>query len=362
MSKIPYFLGLTALLGLAVECAGCGGNHQARSPSEIGAPQQVEAAEPDLVAIVVGTVGRDHLTKDGYPLTKIADIIDTFKPDMILLQARQEPFKKQQLEDASFEMTYVNGVAGTAGVDTEPFDWFRDDDTLPPAIPGMSGGDEGASPKKGKKGDRGGEMKDVKAEAAAAKGKEIPDPFNYLVPPEIDPDMTDAYKNDTTMLATLGGMSFADANNDETSNKIWNAMSARIRYAKGYSALARRLAWMKFLGAQAYQKQKGQVHRLMVVVNVRYRAPMEEMVAGWGAVVRDPVAIQKKAEQQHDAVPDNVIQEWNHEIDRLKDGIPRHGPESLRQNVLERIAILQAAVDKKGACCVDASTLGPKEP
>ncbi len=362
MSKIPYFLALTALLGLAVECEGCGGNPQARSPSEIGAPQATQN-EPDLVAMVVGTVGRDHLTSAGYPLTKIADIIDTFKPDMILLQVRQEPFKKQQLEDASFEMTYVNGVAGTSGVDTEPIDWYRDEDVLPPALPGYSAAiQEVPSAKKGKRGDKGGEPKEVKPQNGSDKGKEITDPFNYMPPPDIDPDMLDAYKSESAMLSNLGGMSFADANNDDISRKIWDAESARIRYGKGYSPLARRIAWMNFLALEAYTKQKGQVHRLMVVVNVRYRAPMEQMVAGWGAVMRDPVAIQKKAEQQHETVPDNVIQEWNHENDRLKDAIPRHGPEALRQNILERIAIIQAAIDKKGTCCVEASTLGPLEP
>lgn len=363
MSKIPYFLGLTALLGLPLEATGCGGNPQARSPSEIGAPQAAAQNEPDLVAMVVGTVGRDHITQSGYPLTKIADIIDVFKPDMILLQVRQEPFKKQNLEDASFEMTYVNGVAGTNGVDTEPIDWYRDEDVLPPALPGYSSAiDEPApTPKKGKKGDKGGETKDVKPQAAGSKGKEILDPFNYFPPPDIDPDMMDAYKSESSMLANIGGLSFNDANNDDTSRKIWDAESARIRYGKGYSPLARRIAWMNFLSLQAYQKQKGQVHRLMVVVNVRYRAPMEQMVAGWGAVMRDPVAVQKQAEQQHDTIPDSVIQEWNHENDRLKDNMPRHGPEALRQNVLERIAIIQAAVDKKGTCCVDANTLGPLE-
>ncbi|MGH7283131.1 MAG: hypothetical protein ACRELY_16520 [Polyangiaceae bacterium] len=361
MSKIPYFLGLIAILGLAFEAAGCGGNPQARSPSEIGAPVQTAQNEPDLVAMVVGTVGRDHITKSGYPLTKIADIIDVFKPDMILLQVRQEPFKKQQLEDASFEMTYVNGVAGTTGVDTEPFDWFKDEDVLPPALPGYSSAIDEPPTRKGKKGDKGPEMRDVRSAAAAAKGKEILDPFNYIPPPDIDPDMLDAYKSDS-MMPNIDGLSFDDANNDDTTRKIWDAMSARIRYTKGYSPLARRIAWMNYLAFQTYSKQKGQVHRLMIVVNVRYRAPMQDMVAGWGAVLRNPVAVQKKVEQQHETVPDNVIQDWNHQSDRLKDEIPRHGPEALRQNILERIAIIQAAIDKKGTCCIDGNTLGPLEP
>lgn len=358
MGKIaPFFglfLGLSSALALPLATVGCGGNPQARSPSEIGAPKNDAPAEPDLVGLVVGTVGRDHLTKDGYPLTKIADIIDVFKPDMILVQVRPEPYKKQQLEDASYEMTYVNGVAGVAGVDTEPFDWFRDEDVTPPA----SGGGDEASPKKGgKKGDK----NDAKPTPTSGGNTAAADPFNYFTPPDVDPEMMDAYKSETEMLSTLGPMTFADANNDDTSLKIWSAMNARIRYNKGYSPLGRRLAWMNYLASQAYQKQKGQVHRIMVVVNVRYRAFMEQVLAGFGAVMRDPVAIAKQAEQSHDSVPDQVIGEWNREIDRLKDSIPKHGPENVRQNILTRISILNAAVSKKGGCCVEASTLGPKE-
>lgn len=354
MAKLPYFLGLGVACGLPFLAAGCGGNNQeARSASEVGSPQKEAPAEPDLVATVVGTIGRDHLTTEGYPLTRIADIIDVFKPDMLLLQVRPDAYKQLKLEDASFEMTYVNGVAGTAGVDTEPFDWFRDEDVMPAAA---FGPEDSPSAKKEKKGG-----KPQPVSVTSLKSAIPPDPFNFLRAPEIDPDMMDAYKTESAPLDTLGFLSFTDANNDDQSLKIWNAMSARIRYTTGYSALARRLAWMEFNATQAFMKQKGSIHRLMVVANVRYRSALEQMVAGYGAVVRDPVAIQKKTDQAHDSVPDSVVAEWRREIDRLRDGIPKHAPDALRKIYLEKIAILQAAVDKKGSCCVDSAAFVPKD-
>ncbi len=357
MAKLPYFLGLGVACGLPFLAAGCGGNNQeARSASEVGAPQHETVAEPDLVATVVGTIGREHLAKDGYPLSRIADIIDVFKPDMLLIQVRPDAYKQLHLEDASFEMTYVNGVAGTAGVDTEPFDWFRDQDVMPAAA---FGAEETPSKKEKAEAKKGGKPQPISV--TALKTDIPPDPFNFLVAPDIEPDMMDAYKAESAPLETLGFLSFADANNDDQSLKIWNAMSARIRYTTGYSALARRLAWMEFNATQAFMKQKGSIHRLMVVANVRYRSALEQMVAGYGAVLRDPVALQKKTDQAHDSVPDSVVVEWRREIDRLRDGIPKHAPDALRKIYLEKIAILQAAVDKKGSCCVDSAAFVPKD-
>jgi len=357
MAKRPYFscfLGLSAALSLSFLGVGCGGPHQlAVSPSEVSS-QKTTVDEPDLVGIVVGTIGRDHLIKEGYPLTKIADIIEVFKPDLLLIQVRADAYKKATLEDASFEMTYVNSVAGTSGVETAPIDWFKDEDAVPPGAADDAGG--APPPKKGKKGAA------PVADATDAKKNGAPaDPFNYSPPVDVDPDNADAFKSETALLGTLGPLTFADANTDEGSLKIWDAMSAQIRYTKGYSPLARRLAWMGYNATQAYQKQKGQTHRIMVVVNVRYRAAMEQVIAGFGAVVRDPVAIAKSAEQTHDSVPESVISDWRREIDRLRDKIPKHGPETLRQNILQKIAILQVAADKKGACCVDATSLAPKD-
>ena len=357
MRKIPYFVGLGVACCLPFFAVGCGGNNQqARSASEVGAPQKEAAAEPDLVGTVIGTIGRDHLAKDGYPLSRIADIIDVFKPDMLLIQIRPEPFKKQELEDASFEMTYVNGVAGTAGVETVPFDWFQDTDVMPAAAFGPEDTAKKPEPKKGAK-----DGKPQVTSVSSMKSDLPPDPYNYLSPPEIDPDMADAYKTEWAPAQSLGFLSFTDANNDDQSLKLWDSMSARIRYAKGYSSLSRRLAWMEYNATGAFTKQKGNVHRVMVVANVRYRAALEQMVAGWGAALRDPVELQKKTDQAHDEVPSAVVADWNRQLDRLRDGIPKHAPDALRKIYLEKIAILQAAVDKKGNCCVDSAAFVPKD-
>jgi hypothetical protein len=362
MAKRPFFsrflgpaLMMSASVALSLTAAGCGGSHQAAtSPSEVSS-QPAATNEPDLVAIVVGTTGRDELLKDGYSLTKIADIIDVFKPDMLLIQIRADAYKQQHLEDASFEMTYVNAVAGTAGVDVEPIDWFKDEDSFPAGVMDDAGPAPTKKPKKGGKPDTG------NPDSGAAQKGPLGDPFNYMPAISVDPDNADAYKNETAYLTALGPLSFADANNDETSGKIWDAMSAQIRYTKGYSSLARRIAWMQYNGTQAYTKQKGATHRLMVVVNVRYRAAMEQLVAGFGAVMKDPAATAKSAEQAHDSVSEDVVTQWRRQVDNLREKLPKHGPDTLRQSMLGKIAILNAAISKKGTCCVDIGALAPKE-
>jgi hypothetical protein len=350
-------LFMSASLVLAATATGCGGPaKQSASPSEVSS-QPTSTSEPDLVGLVVGTIGRDHLLKDGYPLTKIADIIDVFKPDMILIQVRADAYKQQHLEDASFEMTYVNAVAGTAGVDVQPIDWFKDEDSFPPGV--MDDGGPTPAPKKPKKGAKP-DPTPTASDASAPTKNALPDPFNYMPPIVVDPDNADAYKTESAFLNTLGPLSFADANSADVTEKIWDSESAQIRYTKGYSSLARRIAWMEYNSTQAFTKQKGQVHRLMVVVNVRYRAAMEQLVSGYGAVLKDPAAVAKSAEQSHDSIPDDVVVQWRREVDNLKDKIPKHGPDTLRTNILQKIAILEAAISKKGTCCVDVAALAPK--
>lgn len=364
MAKSGFFGGFlgpalttSVSLALSVTAVGCGGPaKQSASPSEVSS-QPSTANEPDLIATVVGTVGRDHLLKDGYPLSKIADIIDTFKPDMILIPMRTDDYKQQHYEDASFEMTYVNAVAGTAGVDVEPIGWFKDEDTFPPGV--MDDATPAPSSKKPKKGAKPAPLS-ASVDASAAKAPPG-DPYNFLPPVPVDPDFADAFKSESAYASTLGPLSFADANSDDITGKIWDSMSTQIRYAKGYSAYGRRVAWLGYNATQAFNKQKGQTHRLMIVVNVRYRAPMEQLVMGLGAVLRDPVAIVKSMDQApDDAIPDDVITQWRRSIDNLRERIPKHGPDTLRTNLLQKIAILEAAVSKKGACCVDASAMAPK--
>src|SRR4051812_8332827 len=102
----------SALLALAfstsaVALGGCDPEDRvpAKSPKAKPCPPP---PEPAYQAEVVGTIGKYHLVESRYPLSRLGDAFAAFKPDLVLVAVRVDPFREGHLEDASFEMTYVN--------------------------------------------------------------------------------------------------------------------------------------------------------------------------------------------------------------------------------------------------------------
>lgn len=275
------------------------------SPSE---PPRVAVVEPDFQAMVVGTIDKDHMTQGGYPLSKLGDVFDAYKPDLVLIQLRPEAFKDSKFEDGPFEMTYVDVVAGSRGIDVEPIDYYKDSD------------------------------------------------YGAL-PPAPDPSEADQYKLEAGWLDSLSPYTFEQANTRETSLKILDATMASERFLKGNPVWARRVAWVTHNAAEAVKKRKA--HKVLAFVNILLRPYVEMRLMAGGAVLREPVDVVNKSGESREAgtVPQPVVVEWQHGLDRLRDNLPRRGPE--RTPMLAKIAILEAAVNKQGACCVSANVLTP---
>src|SRR5258708_28746151 len=68
--------------------------------------------EPDMYAMVVGTVLEYHLVNSGYPFSKIGDSMDAFRPDLIVIDQPAEDLKERP-EEASVEGEYIKYVSGT---------------------------------------------------------------------------------------------------------------------------------------------------------------------------------------------------------------------------------------------------------
>src|SRR5438874_275600 len=74
--------------------------------------------EPDMYAMVVGSLGEYHLVNSGYPFSKLGDSMDVFRPDLIVIDQAPEVIKERP-EEASVETEYVKYVAGTRASDVE---------------------------------------------------------------------------------------------------------------------------------------------------------------------------------------------------------------------------------------------------
>jgi|GEM_PF-2044110 len=295
---------LLAFAAAAAPLAGCTPTQtHTSSPSE---PSRNLAAEPELQGMVVGTIDKDHLVQSGYPLARLGDAFDAFKPDLVLVQVRPDGYKKHELEEGPFEMTYVNQIAGSRGIDTEPIDWYLDNEVAIPAVP--------------------------------------------------DPGDADALKLETGWLDALAPPTFEQANAADMMLKIRDALDARARYLHGNPAWSRRVGWIRHNALDAMTKHKPR--KVLAYVNILLRPALQELLASMGAVMRDPVDVVKHAtESREGTVPAPVIEEWRRSLERMRDRVPRKGAE--RIPLLAKIQVWEVAVQKSGICCVPPNLLVP---
>src|SRR3954447_23171593 len=119
-ARAARFLALI-VLSLAAGPSACDPAATERAPARAPkVPPCPPPPEPAYQAAVVGTIGRMHMVESRYPLSKLGDVLAAFKPDLLLIAVRVDPFREGHLEDTSFEMTYVNALAMQHGVAVEP--------------------------------------------------------------------------------------------------------------------------------------------------------------------------------------------------------------------------------------------------
>ena len=257
--------------------------------------------EPDMYAMVVGTVQEYHLVNSGYPFSKIGDAMDVFRPDMIVIDQPPEVIKERP-EEASVEVEYVKYVAGTRASDVEPIDTNR-----------------------------------VDAEVATTT----------------DPADEAQLKAAGEYLDTLQGLGFPEANSNETGLKILGSLNTQQRFAKGAPNFTRREAWLEKGIDDMIARKKPK--RGMAVVYLQNRPSIEAHFRQLGAGVKNPVQMTHDAKEarEENSVPPLVIKAWTQQLDRLKDRLSRMKKESKQRQWLQTQAnIIQAAVDRSGQCCV----------
>jgi hypothetical protein len=249
------------------------------------------------------------MVESRYPLSKLGDVLATFKPDLVLVAVRVDAFREGHLEEASFEMTYVSHLARQHGVSVEPIDWFREQDF---------------------------------ASTAAA----------------VEPwDAVEIAKKEAEVLAQPRLYTFEQANGADLEQKVLLATGAEARHRAGNPLAARRQAWMQQLAASAVSRHD-RPKRVLAYVDVLDRAAVDLLLHGVGYATTEPVALVAKAKNELIAdIPADVMNDWKSQLvrARAKSESAKPGPEKAFWTERERA--LRIVVDKRAVCCVPQSAL-----
>jgi hypothetical protein len=304
------FALVVALVGIGV--LGCEPSERvpARGPK---APPCPPPPEPAYQAAVVGTIGKMHMVESRYPLSKLGDVLTTFKPDLVLVGVRVDPFREGRLEDAPFEMTYVTELAKKHGIAVEPIDWFRD--------------------------------QDLGAPAAAAE------PW----------DEGEIAKKEADVLGQPRLYTFEQANGAELGEKVLLATDAEARHRAGNPLASRRHAWMQHLAASAVSRH-AKPKRVLAYVDVLDRPAIDMLLHGVGYTTKEPVAlVTKSKDEMISDIPPDVMSDWKAQLDRTRAKIESAKTPGEKAFWIDRQRALSIVVDKHGTCCVTQSALTPEK-
>ncbi|WP_125151963.1 hypothetical protein [Clostridium rectalis] len=73
---------------------------------------------------LLGTLHKEHLINQDFSLIHIGAVIESLKPDLLLVQSRPEELKKGNVGDGSLEMPFANLTAHYLGIDVNGIDWI----------------------------------------------------------------------------------------------------------------------------------------------------------------------------------------------------------------------------------------------
>ena len=310
MPRVCRWGALLLAASVASLLGGCEPSERvpARGPK---APPCPPPPEPTYQAAVVGTIGKMHMVESRYQLSKLGDVLSAFKPDLVLVAARVDPYREGRLEDASFEMTYVTRLAKQHGIAVEPIDWFREQDLGAP-------------------------------------------------PAAVEPwDEAEVAKKEAEVLAQPRLYTFEQANGSELAQKVLLATGAEARHRAGNSLAARRHAWMQQLTASAVSRHD-RPKRVLAYVDVLDRPTVDLALHGVGYTTKEPVALVSKSKEEMIAgMPADVTNDWKEQLDRTRARVDGAKTAPEKAFWTDRQRTLQVVIDKRAACCVTQSALAP---
>jgi len=296
------------VFGLAVVMlAGCTLPEERQKPK---APVVTCPPEPPVKGMVLATIHEFHLANAGFPFSRLGDVLDAYRPDMILVDTPAATLRGEHPEDASIELEYIKYIASTRATDLVSIAPDREDSPLSPQV------------------DKGDE--DALARAAG-----------FLNDPQAN------------------NLTFEQSNGADGSRKIAAALNARERYLQGDPDDVRREAWLEHSVDKVLDEK--QPKRVLVIVDPINRALLEAHLYERGLGMVNPVKAVSQSKEKRDetSVPSGVLSVWNERLNALQDRLHRLRPGVDRSWLEYRVNVFQIAVDKHGSCCVSLDMLQP---
>jgi len=274
-------------------------------------PVTAQASLPNCQVMVVGTIHKEHLVNKKYPLQVFEALMDTWKPDLVLVEIRPDAFANGHFEDGPFEMTYITWLAKARHIPVVPIDWYR--------------------------------ASDVKAPTAAdmAAEKKVMSAVGPL------------FKN----ISGIPG--FAQIHDQEMTRALLQAVNARNRLASGTPIWNRRQAWMEFQATHAIWQHRPK--RVAVFVGFQHRPEMLAYLTQLGAMAVNPATYLKSVgftvqELARRPIPTQVVALWREGLVRLRKQIAQTTG-FLQCALRQKARYFQVALVQQGRCCVQQRSL-----
>lgn len=285
---------MRALLSLVVAfvALGCG----PRTP-----PASSTAAAPEREAMVVATIHKGHLMQARYPLGLLCRIVDAYRPDLVMVEVRPEPFALGHYEDGPFEMTAVTLCARRHKIEVAPIDWWLESD-MSAAPPALSADEEKA----------------MNAELARLEEPTWP--------------------------------AFDLANSERELRRGLEVLNVQARYLGGNPVWTRRQAWFHHRALEAIDRSHAR--RALAFVGLNHAPELSEFLAALGMKPVSPLSLPLgDLSRANDAMPDDVVAAWSDGLSRLRASVESSDGES-KQRYAAKVRYFETAVARKGRCCV----------
>jgi hypothetical protein len=252
--------------------------------------------------MVVGTEHKGHYVAPGYPMRVLESVLDAYRPDLVLVEIRPEAFAQGQYEDGPIEMSYVTLAAAKRHVAVAGIDWWREEDF----------------------------------------GKDAP-----TLDAEGDREFERSYADAARRVDSYD--TFAVLNSPERARDVLAFRNAQTRLGSGEGALwERRQAWFNHRAETAIAERHAT--RTLAFVGFAHRPELEAHLVLRGMTSTDPRALGAKLDDG--PVPDDVIDFWKQAVERMKAKAAATSNPALKQSFERKIASWEAAVARRGQCCV----------
>lgn len=273
----------------------------AKDPTNEELKKKICPPEPETTALVIATIGDKHLSTNGYAFSRIGDVIDAYRPDVILVDVHPKMLKGDREFEAPLELAYIDYAAATKSTEVFAIGEVRED---APLTPKADKEDEGALAKEG------------------------------------------------TGLEDLLVGSFDEINGADGTRKVMGILNARARYLKGNPDWSRHEAWIEHQADAAMDVKKPS--RVLLMTSSTHRGGLEQHMRQRGYGVKDPVDVIKtaKEERESNTVSEEVMNRWKRQADELRNDLRAVHPVHDRAWLEWRVGVVELALRRNGGCCV----------